>query len=466
MNDTNRAEHMGVSRRRFMRDLLAAVAVATGSVITNSRCARAVSSGALPAWLSEARTIVDRIINPRIPSRTRMLMPVAGDSRAIIQQTIDDLNRLGGGRVLLGAGLWRCEGGLRLTSNIELHLDTGADLVFSGEAEHYLPVVHTRWEGTELFGYMPCLYAYHASNVAVTGQGTISVDKSGSIHEWRREQKGAQQQLRAMGAEGRPLEERVFGEGKYLRPSCIQFFGCHNVLVEGVLIRDLPFWGVHLVFTHHATVRDVSIQTSLVNNDGVDIDSSTYVLVERCRLSTGDDSIAIKSGRDRDGRHVGAPSEDIVIRDCTMTRSKSGGIAIGSEMSGGVRRVYVLRCTMGHVETAVNIKSNLDRGGVVEHLRVWNLSVTRSVRVLQITTSYHGYAGGKNPPLLRDIEIDDVRCDSAEVGITLLGVPEAPIERVVVKGLTIRQVKTPLTASHIQDVSFTGVLMNGTPVRI
>jgi hypothetical protein len=462
----SRSDRMHLSRRRFMRDLLAAATVATGSVMVSSRKAGAVASFTPPAWLAEARTIVDRIITPQIPSRTRMLMPVSGDARSIIQQTVDDLNRLGGGRVVLAAGLWRCEGGLRLTSNIEFHLDAGADLVFSGEADHYLPVVHTRWEGTELFGYMPCLYAYHASNVAVTGRGTISVDKAGSIHQWRREQKEAQQQLRAMGAEGRPLTDRVFGEGRYLRPSCIQFFGCHNVLVEGVLIRDLPFWGVHLVFTHHATVRDISIQTSLVNNDGVDIDSSTHVLVERCRLSTGDDSIAIKSGRDRDGRSVGAPSEDIVIRDCSMSRSKSGGIAIGSEMSGGVRRVYVVRCTMGHIETAVNIKSNLDRGGVVEHVRVWNVSITRSVRVLQISTSYHGYAGGKNPPLLRDVEIDDVRCDSAEVGITLLGVPESPIEKVVVKGLTIDKVKTPLAVSHSQDISLAGVVMNGTPVSL
>jgi hypothetical protein len=121
---------------------------------------------------------------------------------------------------------------------------------------------------------------------------------------------------------------------------------------------------------------------------------------------------------------------------------------------------------MGHIETAVNIKSNLDRGGVVEHVRVWNVSITRSVRVLQISTSYHGYAGGKNPPLLRDVEIDDVRCDSAEVGITLLGVPESPIEKVVVKGLTIDKVKTPLAVSHSQDISLAGVVMNGTPVSL
>jgi hypothetical protein len=220
------------------------------------------------------------------------------------------------------------------------------------------------------------------------------------------------------------------------------------------------------VFSHCATIRNISVKSSEVNSDGIDIDSSTHVLVEQCILDNGDDSIAIKSGRDRDGRTAGAPSEDIVIRDCTITRSESSGIAVGSEMSGGVRRVYVIRCTMGDVHAVVTIKSNLDRGGVVEHLRMWKISASRCSRLVQVTTSYHGYAGGNYPPIFRDIELDDLRAASANKGISLLGSARAPITGVALKALVVTEVVNPLVVEHARDVSLSNVVMNGLPVNL
>jgi polygalacturonase len=340
-------------------------------------------------------------------------------------------------------------------------LERGAEVIFSGEPNDYLPTVVTRWEGTELLGYSPNIYAYHAVGVAVTGEGTISVDMSGDVKNWRRYQTEAQKKLRAQGASGAPLYERDFGEGNFLRQSCIQFFGCHNVLVEGVRIKDIPFWGVHLVFTHHATVRKVSVDSTLVNNDGVDVDSSTHVLIEQCVFNTGDDSIAIKAGRDLDGRRVGAPSEAVVIRDCDMHRSRSSGIAIGSEMSGGVRDVYVIRCRMGEVDTVFNIKSNLDRGGTVERIRVWNIQSKACDRIVAISTSYHGYTGGNFPPTIQDLALDDIRSESAHTGIVIRGVATSPVKQVRLSSIHGIRVKTPTQIQYAEDLSFDAVVMNG-----
>jgi polygalacturonase len=386
---------------------------------------------------------------------------VTESCRETIQGAIDELNAKGGGTVSLSKGEWRIKGPLRLTSHINLHLEREAELVFSGEPKDYLPTVVTRWEGTELLGYSPYIYAYHATDIAVTGEGTISVDLSGDVRDWRTQQTEAQKKLRAQGGVGAPLAERVYGEGAFLRQSCIQFFGCYNVLVEGVRIKDIPFWGVHLVYSHHVTVRRISVDSVLVNNDGVDVDSSTHVLIEQCVFNTGDDSIALKAGRDLDGRQIGAPSESVVIRDCVMNRSRSSGIAIGSEMSGGVRDIYVIRCRMGQVDTVLNIKSNLDRGGTIERIRAWNIQCSACDRIVAISTSYHGYMGGNFPPTIQDIELDDIRSESAETGIVIRGVATSPVKEVRLSAIHGARVKTPKQIQYAKGLSLEGVVMNG-----
>lgn len=454
-----------LSRRAFLRGALTTVGGALSTTIIEPRVAGAVTRYAPPLWLPDAHAVARAISVPTFPSRVMHLAPVSENSRETIQSAIDELNAKGGGTVSLAKGEWRIQGPLRLTSHINLHLDRGSELIFSGEPNDYLPTVVTRWEGTELLGYSPYIYAYHAVDVAVTGEGTISVDMSGDVRNWRRHQTEAQKKLRAQGGRGAPLQERDFGEGDFLRQSCIQFFGCHKVLVEGIRIKDIPFWGVHLVFTHHATVRKVSVNSTLVNNDGVDVDSSTHVLIEQCVFNTGDDSIAIKSGRDLDGRRAGAPSEAVVIRDCVMDRSRSSGIAIGSEMSGGVRDVYVIRCRMGEVDTVFNIKSNLDRGGAIERIRAWNIQSKACDRIVAISTSYHGYTGGNFPPTIQDIALDDIRSESADTGIVIRGVATSPIKQVRLSSIHGIRVKIPTQIQYAENLSFDGVVMNGVSQR-
>ncbi len=443
------------------RSALVALGSIVGGVLARPRVGAAVPFVTPPRWLSEAHDVIRSVRQPSIPRRVVTLKPIDGDTRVFIQQTIDDLARKGGGRVALSEGVWRSNGPLLLRSRIDLHISKDAKLVFSGDRGHYLPPVHTRWEGTELYGYSPCIYAYKAADVALTGSGVLGVDRNGDMEDWRREQTEAQKRLRLMGASGVPLEQRVFAKGSFLRPSFVQFFGCERVLVEDISIGSVPFWGVHLLYSEHCTVRGISVASDRVNNDGVDIDSSRRVVVERCRFNTGDDCVAIKSGRDQDGRSIGKPSEYIVVRDCQMNYSKSAGIAIGSEMSGGVRRVYLVRNDMGRVDTALNIKANLDRGGFVQHVRVWNLAVKECESAVRITTSYHGYMGGNFPPIFEDIEVDDLRCEQARQAIIMRGDRQSLIRRVVLRDISVVRSDRGSDLQHLQDVTCERVVVGG-----
>ena len=415
MSGSSPKDELISSRRAFLKGAL----LLSGSVCWTSSVARADSIVKMigpPHWYDEAHAVVSSIKKPRIPDRDRRLTPVSGDARKLIQDQIDDLSRQGGGRLALGAGSWRSVGPINLRSGVELHFERECSLAFSGDREHYLPLVRTRWEGTDLYGYSPCIYAYQVSDVALTGHGSLSWERGGDIEGWRFEQTEAQKKLRAMGASGEPLDKRVFGKGSFLRPSFIQFFESERILIEGISVGTTPFWAVHLLYSSDITVRGISVTSDRVNNDGVDVDSSRRVLIENSTFNTGDDCIAIKSGRDLDGRMVAKPSEYIVIRDCNMAYGGSAGIAIGSEMSGGVRRVYIFRCNMGRVGIGVNIKSNLDRGGFVEHVRVWGVRARECKQPSQITTSYHGYMGGSFPPRIEDIELNELECSHLRRG--------------------------------------------------
>ena len=417
----------------------------------------------------EAAAIVKNIRLPSFPYRSvRVSLPLdpkSVDAREIIQREVDVLNRIGGGRVIVSPGSWNIAGSLRLTSNIELHLEAGTTLLFSDDPDHYLPPVLTRWEGTEVFGYSPFVYAYQAHNVAITGHGTISGNRSSKTSKWGWKDARQQRELRTSGRDGEPVHDRIYGERGMLHPSLIQFFGCSSVLVEGIATVDALFWGVHLVYSNDVTVRGVTVDSPQSNNDGIDIDSSYRVLVENCTFRTGDDSIAIKSGRDRDGRSIGKPCEEVVIRDCVMREVKSAAIAIGSEMSGGVRNVFVDRCVMKNVETVLDIKSNFDRGGVVENVRVSNLSVERSETVFEVTTVYHGYMGGTHGPLIRDIRFEDVRVAHSVRGVVIKGAPQSPVEDVSIDRLRVVTCGAPTQIENAKGLSFTRSIMNGQAVE-
>jgi polygalacturonase len=261
-----------------------------------------------------------------------------------------------------------------------------------------------------------------------------------------------------------PLEKRLYAEGSWVRPSMIQFYECTNVLIEDVRIIDSTFWIVHPVFCKNVTVRGITVESMNGNNDGCDPDSCVDVLIENCTFRTGDDSIAIKSGRDLDGRTFARPSENIVIRNIDMG-SRHSGLCIGSEMSGGVRNVFAEDCTLDSVSSAIYFKGNVDRGGTVENVRVRRMHAKR-VRdgLVRFDTTYHAHnqRGGTLPPTFRNYVIEDISAqESRTFGLSIEGLEGAPIQNVVIRRATVGKAATSLRIKNIQNVRLEDVTING-----
>ena len=412
--------------------------------------------------------ILDQIQEPEFPDRDFYITDFGAkgdgqtDSRPAFEKAIEKCNQAGGGRIIVPPGVWFSKGPIHLKSNVNLHLEEGATIRFSDNTDDFLPVVLTRWEGTECYNYSPFIYCWQGTNVAITGKGTLDGNAKNSFVPWKPKQKPDQLLLRQMGNNGFPVHKRIFGKGHWLRTPMIEFFGCKNVLVEGVTIIDSPFWVIHPVYCENVIVRGVTVDSWNENNDGVDPDSSVNVLVEDCVFNSGDDSVAIKSGRDQDGWRVGQASENIIIRNCVMN-SDDNGLTIGSEMSGGVRYVFMEDCQIGSVESAIFFKSNLDRGGAVEHIRARNIEVNLTSRaVIQFMTDYSGWRGNHYPPVFRDFIIEDVTCKKADkYGINAVGKEGAPIRDIVIRNVLIENAKIPQLLSYIENFRFENVSVNG-----
>jgi polygalacturonase len=346
--------------------------------------------------------IVERIRLPEIPRRDYRPQDFGGtpdgrsDARPAILAAIGKASQEGGGRVVLSGGTWLSRGPVVLQSRIELHLQEGATLLFSPDPTDYLPPVLTRWEGTELYTYSPLVYARDVEDVAVTGSGTIDGNAESGFRAWHPLAEPDFRRLREMGFSGVPVEERVFGSGTHLRPPLVQIFGGTRVLLEGVTTRNSPFWVNHLVYVEHATVRRIRVESGFANNDGVDVDSSRWVLVEDSVFRTGDDSVVVKSGRDLDGRRIARPTEYVVVRRNDM--GGEDGIGVGSEMSGGIRYVFFEDNVLRSGSSGVRLKANLDRGGTVEHIGFRDCEVGSFGTLLWFQLDYPSWAGTSRRP--------------------------------------------------------------------
>ena len=393
------------------------------------------------------------------------------DSCPAILQAISHCNTNGGGTVLIPAGNYFIKGAITLKSNINLHIAEGARLEFSTEAADYLPMVLTKWEGTECFNYSPFIYAYQCTNVAVTGKGTIDGNGSVTFNGWHAIQGPAVDRLRQMGIDSVPVYQRVFGEGHYLRPCMIQFYGCKNVLVEDLKIYDSPFWIIHPVFCDNVTVRNVYIDSNNYNNDGCDPESCKNVLIENCTFDTGDDCIAIKSGRNQDGRKWNIPSENIIVRGCFM-KNGHGGVVIGSEISGGYRNLFVENCRMDSpdLDRVIRIKTSTCRGGLIENVFVRNVTVGQCREaVLRINLQYEnrekcnrGYA-----PTVRNVHLKNVTCEKSKLGVLIIGLDDDKhVYNVSVEDSRFNNVKEGKNRiSGAKDVTFKNLYINGELVK-
>ena len=385
------------------------------------------------------------------------------DIKPVLDKTINLCRVGGGGQVIIPKGVFYIAGPVVLKSHVNLHFEDGAELIFSSNAKDYLPAVLTLWEGTELYNYSPLFYAYQCSDIGVTGHGKINGSASKNFATWRPQRSAEQNKLRQMGHDLTPVYERVFGEGSHLPPDMIQFFGCKNVLIDGISILDAPYWIIHPVVCNNVTVQNVTINSRNLNNDGCDPEMCTNVLIQRCNFTTGDDGIAIKAGRDEDGWRIGQPTENVIVRDCVFN-SKTNGLCIGSEMSAGVRNVFMYNVYIKKCLSAIYFKSNLDRGGFIENIHV-NKVQCDSARsaFIRFENNYHGSRGGHYPTLFSNFLIENVSCThSGEVGIYAVGVEGNPLKNITLKKVSVLRTPRDEVVAFAEDLNYFNVVINGT----
>lgn len=399
------------------------------------------------------------------------------------KKAILDCTKNGGGRVVVPKGIY-FSGPIHLEDNVNFHLEDGAEIRFSTNPDDFYPLVHTSFEGSELMNYSPLVYAMGKKNVAITGNGILNGQASGNNWwQWKGVssegnnygyKKGDPQQndagnlpvLMKMADENVPVAERVFGNGRYLRPSFIEFFDCQNVLIQGLTIINAPFWIIHPIKSTNVIVDGVNINSHGPNNDGCDPEYSKNVLIKNTTFNTGDDCIAIKSGRDNEGRRTAIPSENIIVRNCNMIDGH-GGVVIGSEMSAGVKNVFVEDCVMDspELDRVIRLKTNTKRGGVVDGVYVRNIKVgTVKEALLHITMNYaiYGNQKGNFLPEIRNIFLENITVkDGGKYAIYADGLANSKIKNIFLKNVTIEKVKENFYVKNVDNLNLINTFING-----
>jgi polygalacturonase len=265
---------------------------------------------------------------------------------------------------------------------------------------------------------------------------------------------------------GVPPEKRAFGGGHYLRPNFIQPYNCKNVLIEGVRLLNSPMWQVHPVLCTNVTVKGLTLSANGPNTDGCDPESCRDVLIKDCSFNTGDDCIAIKSGRNADGRSIHVPSENIVIQGCQM-KDGHGGVTIGSEISGGCRNVFVEDCDMDspNLDIALRIKNNATRGGLIENIFARNIHVGEVAKAaISIDFHYEEAEKGGFTPVVRNVGVRNLTARKAEYALYLRGFANAPIYDIHIEDCEFDGVAKPNVLEFVKNLELHNVRINGKSV--
>jgi len=439
--------------------------------------------GAKPQATVAAQT--DGAASAAMPAGLR----AAARNQKAIQKAIDKCARQGGGRVVVPQGQRFLTGAIALKSGVNLVVEEGAVLEFVFQPGLY-PIVETSWEGLDCYNLSPCIYAFRAHDIAVTGRGTI--DGGGTRETWwpwcgaakygwregmTSQKLEARPRLLQNGEEGVPMTdekgrrtaERTFTAKDGLRPQLVCFNQCERVLVEDVTLLRSPFWVLHPLKSTDVTVRRVRIENDGPNGDGCDPESCNRVLIEDCFFNTGDDCIAIKSGRNSDGRRRGMMSQNIIVRNCTM-KNGHGGVVIGSEISGGCRNVFAHDCVMDspNLDRVLRIKTNSCRGGIIENIYMRNIQVGQcGESVLKINLDYEhneiccrGYY-----PTVRHVLMENVTCRHSKYGVQIIGL----YEDTLVHDITVRNCRFDGVGQgnsirgKTRDITFDRLFINGAP---
>ena len=407
-----------------------------------------------------------------------------------INLAIVTCNQAGGGTVIVPKGTFYT-GPITLKSNVNFHLEEGAVLKFDTNPELYMPAVLTRWEGVDCYNMRPLIYAYGETNLAITGKGVI--DGQGSMETWGPmcgakkygwkegmigQNCGGRAKLLAWGESGEPIYKRLMTVQDGMRPQLVNLYRCDRVLVEGVTMQNSPFWTLHPLFCTNLIVRGVHFINRGPNGDGCDPESCDGVIIENCVFDTGDDCIAIKSGRNRDGRTWGVPSQNIIVRNCKMYDGH-GGVVIGSEISGGYKNLYVENCEMDspNLDRVIRIKTSNCRGGVIENVFVRNIKVgVCREAVLRINLQYENreICDRNFPPTVRNVLCENITCEGSNLGVYYVGLEGSDnVYNIQVDNCEFNNVKKGSTNPEdgifikggVKDVRFNNLKINGQIVK-
>ena len=402
----------------------------------------------------------------------------------IINKTIDRLNANGGGTLFFPAGTY-LTGAIKMKSNITLELEAGATIRFSDNFDDYLPFVEMRHEGILMKSFSPLIYAVDAENITIKGQGKldgqgkkwwdeffrviVDVDKNGmrDINNYQPMWEKAND-VKKLYAETN--EDYITSmKRRFFRPPFIQPLRCKNVRIEGVTIVNSPFWTINPEFCENVTVDGVTIANPLSpNTDGINPESCRYVHISNCHISVGDDCITLKSGRDLQARNLNFPDENITITNCTMLAGH-GGVVIGSEMSGGVKKVVISNCVFDGTDRGIRIKSTRGRGGVVEDIQVNNI-VMKDIKEEAITldmlySKMPSEPMSERTPVFRNIQISNLTGTNVLIPIKIRGLEESPITDITFTNIRITA-KQKCVFQNYKRVVLKDVLVNGVKITL
>ena len=464
--------------KKLLLTLVAALAVSLGAQADNPY---KKYTEKLPFSMPEVKA-------PVIPDYQVKLTDFGGVGDGITLNTeafakaIDALSKKGGGKLVVPQGVWHT-GPIVLKSNIELHLKSGAVILFAADESLY-PIIETSFEGLDTRRLQSPIYAKGATNIAITGNGVID----GNGQYWRPVKKGkvtashwksllaipGSQELKkdywvpsagyAKGEQGANMnvpnaqtEEEWNAIKRFLRPVMISLVQCKNVMLKGLIFQNSPAWNLHPLMCENVIIDKVLVRNPSYaqNGDALDLESCKNALIINSRFDAGDDGICIKSGKDADGRRRGIPCENVVVDGCTVFAGH-GGFVVGSEMSGGVKNIMVENCQFLGTDVGLRFKSTRGRGGIVENIYINKVSMT-DIKTDAITFNmYYGgksvaevLADGDNPdnttkmpvteetPIFRNIHITDCVCNGAGRAMEFNGLPEMPIDGITLQNLTI-----------------------------
>ncbi|HSP82737.1 MAG TPA: glycoside hydrolase family 28 protein [Gillisia sp.] len=408
--------------------------------------------------------IVDRIELPAIPAYTVSITKFGAkgdsitDNKQAFSKAMKALEKRNGGTLVVPKGVYTVNGPIHFVSNVNLKIEEGAKIRFGSNPDDY-SLVLTSWEGTMLYNYSPLIYGNNLENIAITGKGTIDGEGGGDWSKWKALEDKDKQLSREMNHKSVPVEERIFGKGHYLRPQLIQFVNSKNILIENVKIEDSPFWCVHLLKSKSVTLRGLKYHSHNYNSDGIDLEYSSDILIEDVTFDNADDNIAIKAGRDFEGRANSAtPSENIVIRNNLFKGLH--GVVIGSEMSAGVQNIYVdNNKAWGYLKRGIYFKTNPDRGGFIRNIFIDNIELQTVEDAFYITANYHGEGSGFNSKI-SDVFISNVTADEATgTAVVIQGFSESKVENVQLKNIRIKKAKNAISIINTKAILFEEVII-------